>query len=77
MGSSTKTFGGASPSRKTGELYSFIIVFNPISCVPFFSSFPEFFFFFFFSFSLSGQASVRFVSGVAYSLESKDSEGGR
>ena len=75
MGSSTKTFGGASPSRKTGELYSFIIVFNPISCVPFFSSFPEFFFFF--SFSLSGQASVRFVSGVAYSLESKDSEGGR
>ena len=29
MGSITKTFGGTSPSRKTGELYSFIIVFNP------------------------------------------------
>ena len=45
IGSSTKTLGDASPSRQTGEIYSFIIVFNPISCGPFFSSLLEFFFF--------------------------------
>ena len=54
MGSSTKTLGGASPSRQMGELYSFIIMFNPISFVsPFslpFLSFSSFFFFFFFFF---------------------------
>ena len=80
MGSSTKTLGGASPSRQMGELYSFIIMFNPISFVsPFSLPFLSFssFFFFFFSFSLSGQASVRSASGVASSLKSKDSEGGR
>ena len=78
MGSSTKTLGGASPSRQMGELYSFIIMFNPISFVsPFSLPFLSFFFLFFFSFSLSGQASVRSASGVASSLKSKDSEGGR
>ena len=46
---STKTLGGASPCRQTGELYSFIITFNPISFVPrfslpFLSSFSLFFF---------------------------------
>ena len=49
MGLSTKTLGGASLSRQTGELYSFIITFNPISSVspfslPFLSSFSLFFF---------------------------------
>ena len=74
MGSSTKTLGGTSPYRQMGELYSFIIMFNPISFVsPFSLPFLRFFFFFF----LSGQASVRSASSVASSLKSKDSEGGR
>ena len=51
MGSSTKTLGGASPSRQMGELYSFIIMFNPISFVsPFSLPFLSFFFFSFFLF---------------------------
>ena len=76
MGSSTKTFGGTSPSRKTGELYSFIIVFNPFPVALFLFLSWGFFFFFPFSFSFSGQVSVRFATGIAYSLESEDSEGG-
>ena len=76
MGSSTKTLGGASSFRQTGNLYSFIIVFYPISYGSFFSSLPEFFFFFFFSFSLSGQVGVRSASSAASSLESENFEGG-
>ena len=74
MGLSIKTLGGASPSRQMGELFSFIITFNPTSFVsPFSLPFLSFFFFFF----LSGQASVRSASGATSSLESEDSEGGR
>ena len=47
MGLSIKTLGGASPSRQTGEFYSFIITFNPTSFVsPFSLPFLSFFFFF-------------------------------
>ena len=76
MGLSIKTLGGASPSRQMGELFSFIITFNPTSFVsPFSLPFLSFFFFFFFL--ISGQASVRSASGATSSLESEDSEGGR
>ena len=37
MGSSTKSLGGALLSKQMGELYSFIIAFNPISFVSLFS----------------------------------------
>ena len=45
MGSSTKTLGGAPLSKKTSELCSFIIAFNPIPFVsPFSLPFLSFFF---------------------------------
>ena len=72
MGSSTTTLGGAPLSKQTGELCSFITAFNPISFVSPFLFLESFFFFLF---SILCQASLRSTSGVAFSLESEDSEG--